>query len=116
QGFWGIRLIADRNTIMLLDEMSKSVTKHADGTTEEFPDRSVDVNRWKGLVHRRNNAKSWGSVSLDSFIEANVLRLGLVLECTNCRKKNWFGIAVLREQLTCGRCLKTYAFPQGSLN
>ena len=116
QGFWGTHLIADRDTIKLLDEMSKSVKKHVDGKLEEFPDRSIDVKRWRGLVHRRANAKFGRGVSLDSFIKANVLRLGLVLECTNCRKKNWFGIEGLREQLTCERCLKLYAFPQGSLH
>ena len=115
EGFWGVRVIADRDTIKLLDEMAKSVRKYADGKLEEFPDRSIDVKRWKDLVHRRANA-NYGAVSLDSFIKANVLRLGLVLECTNCRKKNWFGIDALREQLTCERCLKAYPFPQGSLN
>jgi hypothetical protein len=116
EGFWGVRLIADRDTIRLLDEMSKSLRKHADGKLEEFPDRSIDVKRWKGLVHRRTNAKFGRGVSLDRFVEANVLRLGLVLECPNCRKKNWFGIEGLQERLTCERCLKSYDFPQGSLN
>jgi len=115
EGFWGVRVIADRDTIKLLDEMAKSVKKYADGKLEEFPSRSIDVKRWKDLVHRRANS-NYGAVSLDSFIKANVLRLGLVLECTNCRKKNWFGIDGLQEQLTCERCLKAYPFPQGSLN
>lgn len=115
-GFWGTYLIADRDTIKLLDEMAKSVRKFADGKVEEFPDRSIDVERWKGLVHRRANARHGGGVTLDAFIKANVFRLGLVLACTNCRKKNWFGVENLREQLTCERCLKKYAFPQGSLN
>jgi hypothetical protein len=114
-GFRGIRLIAHRDTITLLDEMSKSVRKHTDGTLEEFPDRSAEVHRWQQLVHRRANTKFGYRVSLDSFIKANVLTLGLVLECPNCRKKNWYGIQELREQLRCERCLKSYAFPQGSL-
>jgi len=116
KGFWGVRVIADRDTIKLLDEMSKSVRKYADGKLEEFPDRSIDVKRWKDLVERRANETFRGGVNLDSFIKANVLRLGLVLECPNCRKKNWFGIEGLEELLTCERCLKTYPFPQGSLN
>jgi hypothetical protein len=100
----------------LLDEMSKSVQKLADGKLEEFPDRSIKVKRWRDLVNRRKNAPFGQTISLDRFIKANVLRLGLVLECTNCRKKNWFGVEGLHEQLTCERCLKSYAFPQGSLN
>jgi hypothetical protein len=116
QGLRGARLIADRDTLKLLDEMSKSVRRYADGKLEEFPDRSIDVKRWGDLVSRRQNAPFSQGISLDRFIKANVLRLGLVLECKNCRKKNWFGIEGLREQLTCERCLKLYAFPQGSLN
>jgi hypothetical protein len=116
QGLWGARLIADRDTVKLLDEMSKSVQKLADGKLEEFPDRSIKVKRWRDLVNRRKNAPFGQTISLDRFIKANVLRLGLVLECTNCRKKNWFGVEGLHEQLTCERCLKSYAFPQGSLN
>jgi hypothetical protein len=115
-GFWGMDLLADRETIKLLDEMAKSVRKHADGTVEEFPDRSIDVKRWKDLVNRRSNARRGYGISLDRFIEANIFRLALVLTCPNCQKKNWFGIENLRLQLVCERCLKTYRFPQGSLN
>lgn len=115
-GLRGARLIADRDTIRLLDEMSKSVRKYVDGKLEEFPDRSIAVQRWRNLVDRRKTAPFGHGISLDRFIKANVLRLGLVLECPNCRKKNWFGIEGLREQLTCERCLKSYAFPQGGLD
>lgn len=115
-GFWGVGLIADRDTIKLLDEMSKSVRRYVDGTLEEFPDRSIEVKRWKDVIHRRSKARAFGySPSLDAFVNAKVLRLGLVLECPNCRKKSWFGIEILREQVTCDRCLKEFAFPQGSL-
>ena len=54
----------------------------------EFPDRSVEVKRSKDLLHRRANAPFGGRASLDALIKANILRLGLVLECPNCRKKN----------------------------
>jgi hypothetical protein len=115
-GFWGTGLIADRDTIKLLDEMSKSVRRYVDGTLEEFPDRSIEVKRWKDLIARRSKARAFGyAPTLDGFVRAKVLRLGLVLECPNCRKKNWFGIEGLRELVTCERCLKEYAFPQGSL-
>ncbi len=115
-GFWGANLLADRETIRLLDEMAKSVRKHQSGTVEEFPDRSVDVMRWKNLLNRRSKGQ-WGyRGGLDPFIEANIFRLGLVLACPNCQKKNWFGLENLRLQLTCERCLKIYPFPQGSLN
>ena len=113
----GVRVcLREPDTLRLLDEMAKSVRKHPDGKVEEFPDRSIEVKRWRDLVNRRSTARRGYGVNLDAFIKANILRLGLVLPCTNCRKRNWFGIENLREQLTCERCLKTYAFPQGTLN
>jgi hypothetical protein len=115
-GFFGTGLIADSDTIRLLDEMSKSVRRYVDGTLEEFPDRSIEVNRWKEVIGRRTKAKKIGYLpDLDAFVKAKVLRLGLVLECPNCRKKNWFGVEGLHELVTCERCLKDYPFPQGSL-
>jgi hypothetical protein len=96
--------------------MSKSTTKYTDGKIEEFPDRSIDVKRWKDLVNRRANQSFGGGVSLDRFIKTNILRLGLVLECPNCTKKNWYGIDTLSEKVKCERCLKDYPFPQGSLH
>lgn len=116
EGFWRAGLIADRDTVVLLDEMSKSVRRFRDGTVEEFPDRSIEVKRWKDLVQKRANGPGGHGLTLDNFIKAKVFRLGLVLECTHCRKKNWFSIENLREQLTCERCLGSYAFPQGGLN
>jgi len=115
-GFWGTGLIADADTIRLLDEMSKSVRRFADGTLEEFPDRSIDVKRWTDLISRRaQTRKFFYAPDLDAFVKAKVLRLGLVLECPNCRKKNWFGIDGLGQVVKCERCLNEYAFPQGSL-
>jgi hypothetical protein len=115
-GLWGAGLIADRDTLELLDRMAKSVRKHADGTVEEFPDRTADVKKWKELVERRANSSFARHLSLDSFIKANVLRLGISIQCPNCMKNNWCGLGSLREQVTCERCLKNFDFPQGSLD
>ena len=115
QGFWGSHLIADPDTLRLLDEMSKSVRRHTDGKIEEFPDRSAEVGRWKGLVHRRAQ-HGLPRIDLDGFIKAKILQLGLVLDCPSCQKENWFGIEALQLQLTCERCLKIFEFPQAELN
>lgn len=115
-GLWGVPLIANRETLRLLDEMSKSVRKHTDGRVEEFPDRTIEVKRWKDHIHRRANTGIGRRADLDAFIKAKVFRLGLTLQCTNCMKKNWFGIENLKEELICERCLQSFPFPQGSLN
>ena len=115
-GFWGIYLIADRETLHLLDKMAKSVRKYADGTVEEFPDRTADVREWESLLRRRGYAQFAGELNLDRFVKANILKLGIAIQCPTCMKKNWYGIGNLREQLTCEGCLKSFDFPQGGLN
>ena len=117
KGFGGTNLLADRDTLKILDKMAKSARTVASGNIEEFPDRSIAVQRWSHLVRQRSSGNhSFDGVSLDAFIDANVFRLGLVVTCTNCGKKNWFGIGQLGVELTCERCLKAYRFPQGSLD
>lgn len=115
-GFWGAYLIADRETLRLLDEMAKSVRSYPDGRTEQYPDRAVDVDRWKELVGRRSKKRLGSRLSLEEFIRAGMLRLGLELGCPNCGKKNWVGLAALKDELECERCLAAYKFPQGTLN
>ena len=115
-GVRGATLLADRDTLKLLDHMAKSVRRYADGTIEEFEDRAIDVDRWKALVHRRKNAGPYRWISLDAFIKANILKLGLSIVCPSCLKKNWVGLAAMHEQLMCERCLKSFAFPQGTLD
>lgn len=115
-GVRGTALLADRDTLKLLDHMAKSVRRHADGTIEEFENRAIHVDRWKALVHRRTNAGPYRWVSLDAFVKANMLKLGLSVGCPSCLKKNWVGLAAMREQLMCERCLKPFAFPQGTLD
>ena len=40
--------------------------------------------------------------------------LGLETQCTNCLNRNWDSVDRLGYSLTCKRCLKSYAFPQGA--
>ena len=115
-GVLGTALLADRDTLKLLNDMAKSVRRYANGTIEEFEDRAIDVDRWKALVHQRTNAGPYRWISLDAFVKANVLKLGLSVACPSCLKKNWVGLAAMSEQLMCERCLKPFAFPQGTLD
>lgn len=115
-GLWRASLLAEKLTLQLLDRMAKSTRKYSDGRIDEFPDRSVPVSEWVSCIARRKSEWHIPKLSLDDFIKANVLRLGLSIECPNCMKKNWCGLHDLDEQLTCERCLKKYDFPQGSLD
>jgi len=116
-GFWGAYLLAHRETLETLDDMAKSVRRYADGKIEEYPDRAKPVKVWQGLVEKRNSQKRWlTNLSLDAFVKAGILRLGLSLDCPNCMNQNWCGLREIDEQIVCERCLKRFEFPQGGLN
>jgi hypothetical protein len=115
-GFPGAGLLAHKATLEMLDNMAKSVRQRA-GRIEEFSERTSPVRRWMGLLDRRANEQQLGRrVKLDDFVQAGALQLGLKVQCPNCLKENWHGLAELDTHLTCGRCLSEFSFPQGSLN
>ncbi len=116
RGFWGAHILAHRQTLELLNKMAKSVRKGSGNATEEYPDRTVAVEEWTGLVNRRANEELLPKTSLDVFVKAGALRLGLSVRCPNCEKQNWYGLSELNLKVNCARCLQDYDFPQGSLD
>jgi len=114
-GFWGAKLLADRETLELLDSMAKSVRKYGDGTVQEFQDRTAAATRWEGVIARRRQDLWSSNITLDRFVQANVLKLGLAIECSHCINVNWYAIDDLQETLICERCRRSYPFPQGTI-
>lgn len=115
-GFQGAGLLAHKETLELLDKMAKSV-RQRHGRVEEYPDRTSPAGRWVGMLSRRANDQQLGrTVTLDDFIRASALQLGLTIECPNCFKKNWYALPELDIRVSCGRCLSEFNFPQGSMN
>ena len=116
-GIWGASLLADAETLKLLDKMSKSVRRSVgrDGV-EEYPDRTAGVSEWQGIVRRRKDETFAPRLDVQSFVNAGALKLGLAIRCPNCDCENWYGVSELQERLSCERCLGDYDFPQGTLN
>ena len=115
-GFWGAPLLQDKNTLVLLDKMSKSRRLRDEDTIEEYPDRTASVGAWQGVAKQRENGVWRPENYLDRLVEAGALKLGLSVRCPNCEKKNWYGLDALAEKVSCERCLKIFSFPQGSLH
>jgi hypothetical protein len=115
-GFARAGLLADHETLIELDKMAKSTKKYPDGTIEEYPERSRPVSVWQRIINRRNSKRRFTNITLDSYISAGILRLGLSVDCPNCLHKNWYSLDAVANQITCDRCLKTFDFPQGSLD
>ena len=124
-GFSGSGILAHKETLELLDKMAKSVRvrsrqpnhRQSAGETwlEEYPDRTSPVEEWASLLAKRSNEQS-PSPTMDEFVKAGALKLGLCVNCPNCRKRNWYGLREIDSHIQCSRCLKRFPFPQGALD
>ena len=115
-GLRNARILAHRETLLLLDRMAKSVRTYENGMSEEYPDRAAAATEWTTLIARRGQESPLARVTLDEFIAAKVIRLGLSIECSYCTNANWYGLGDLAEDVECTRCLRKFAFPQGRIN
>ena len=101
-GVYGIGILQDPGTLHLLNKMSRKL------------DRIVTVEEWKETLNRRGDGST--TAFLDRLVEIGALKLGLSVSCPNCRKRNWYSLDNLAETIPCERCMKDFAFPQGSLS
>jgi hypothetical protein len=115
EGLWGAHLIAEEETIKLLDGMAgQEVVRGAkdDATRKQFQGRTAPVGRWKALVEKRAK-DSLPRLSLEDFPKHGILKAGLGVDCPNCQHSNWFGLDEVNYDVTCERCLRAFRFPQG---
>ena len=112
---WGSHLIADEETIRLLNRMAmqEEVMGVADeATRRQYEGRTAKTREWQTLISRRAN-NHLPRLTLDEFTKRGILKLGLAFACSNCTHGNWFGLDDVSYEVMCERCLKTFPFPQG---
>jgi hypothetical protein len=117
-GLWGVHLLADIETLTLLNKMAGGLRKRSTetGTMEEsFELRAAPLKDWVDHLARRRQSKRLPEATLEDFTSKNVIRLGLETDCPHCQAKNWTGLDAVDYEITCVRCLKVYAFPQAKL-
>lgn len=117
-GVTGAYLLADLETLQLLNKMAGGVRRKNNETEtfeENFELRTAPRADWTSLIARRKQRESLGRFSLSKFTDANILRLGLEIECPNCKATNWSSLSNVDYRITCDRCLKSYEFPQADL-
>ncbi len=98
---WATHLIADEETMRLLEEMTRSES------------RTAPYNRWMQLVAKRSEIQL-PRIALDDFTNRGLLRLGLEVKCANCTHSNWYGLDQLDYKLICERCQQLFDYPQGN--
>ena len=117
-GLWGVHLLADIETLTLLNKMAGGLRKRSteSQTVEEsFELRAAPLKDWTDLLAKRNQTKRLPEVTLGNFTSKNVIRVGLETDCLHCRARNWTGLKAVDYKITCERCLKVYPFPQAHL-
>lgn len=97
-----VSILADSETVQTLNKMASK--------TEEpvWP-----ASGWKAIIQRRSNRRKFGKIGLEDLTRANILRLGLAIDCPNCEKSNWYSLDGLNYSIRCQRCLNEFPFPQG---
>jgi hypothetical protein len=113
-GTRGADLLADEQTLRLLDKMAKTIQREPDGTTAQYPDRTASISEWKQVLGRRSRSL-FPRAELNDFTKSNVMRIGLRLSCPNCAKENWYSLTDIDYEVTCERCLNSFSFPQTGL-
>ena len=112
-GLAGMNLLADREIIFFLDNMARSRNVRKDGDSEEFPDRTATIRQITQLLSDLSKKPSGVYKTLERFVDAGVVRLGIAVRCTHCTKENWYSLDEVASTIRCERCLKDFPFPQG---
>lgn len=121
-GLWGVHLLADLETLQLLNKMAGGIRRRVSSTetTEEtieetFELRSAPAKDWRDLISKRKERRSLPRLELSDFTNRNVIRLGLETDCPHCHARNWHSLTAVDYRITCERCLNSYDFPQAGL-
>jgi hypothetical protein len=117
-GLWGLHLLADMETLELLNKMAGGVRKRSnedDAIEETFELRTAPLKDWIDLIERRKRRRPLPELELQDFTERNVIRAGLETGCPHCQARNWSSLTAVDYRITCDRCLKSYDFPQARL-
>lgn len=114
-GIGGVQLVADIETLNLLDKMAGSVRRLSN--TEETVEASYEMqtattSAWMTVMSKRNAKGALHYNLIQQLTGKNVIRIGLETKCPHCHVKNWHSLTHVDYLISCERCLKSYPFPQ----
>ena len=93
-GLWGSHLIADEETIRLLNSMAMQEDVRGaadDATRRQYEGRTFTAARWWNLIAKRAE-NHLPTLTLNEFTKHGILKLGLGVVCPNCTYGNWFSL------------------------
>ena len=113
---WGVHLLANLDTLKLLNRMAggQRRKRDKDETVEEnFELRTAPLKDWIDLIAQRQAKRSLPPKSLEQFTKHNVIRLGVETQCPHCNAKNWSTLTAVDYHVTCERCPKSLRLSTG---
>ena len=99
-GFWGVRSLAHKGIIEMLNEMSKKPVT-----------RSAHFKEFQNKIHAAVNKDIWRNKNFETLVERKAVELGLELKCSKCGSWSWYSVKQLDYSLNCELCLKQFDFP-----
>lgn len=116
-GLWGVRFLADREVVQLLNKMAGSVRRreNQEGSLEEhFEGRSAPVKDWADLIAKNASKSIFRTTTLNDYTSRHIIKIGLQTTCPHCHGNNWHALDVVDYRPQCERCLNNYDFPQAT--
>lgn len=114
-GIFGVRLIANKEIIELLDKMSHGlvevpIQQEAKGKPLARS-RTTNWSEWWNLLKKIGGNEVYAKNVLNSMVDKGILRLGINITCTICDQKNWYPLNGISDSLICESCLSNFPFP-----
>ena len=102
-GFSGVRSIAYKGIVDLLDGMARSPIS-----------RSAHHQKLENQIAIALKGAKWPTNVLDTLVTHKAVELGYELKCSKCGNWSWYPIQQLNDFMTCDLCLQKYPFPMTS--
>lgn len=100
EGFWGVRALAHKGIIALLNEMSRRPVA-----------KSAHFREFQNKINSAVSKDIWRNKNFETLVERKAVELGLELKCSKCGSWSWYSVKQLDYSLTCDLCLKSFDFP-----
>ncbi|WP_396256119.1 hypothetical protein [Haloferula sp. A504] len=101
-GLWGTNWLTEECVIQLLHEIASK--------------KWLTAETFRSLIHKAANQIQFADVDRLTkwLVDAKIIKLGVELQCPQCRQRSWYSIADSDYELRCGQCLEDFALPTES--
>ncbi len=99
-GFWGVKSIAHKGIIDLLEGMARRPIS-----------RSAHQREFENRIATATKGDIWRSKALETLVGRKAVELGHELKCSKCGSWGWYALNQLNGVMNCDLCLRQFEFP-----